>query len=338
MVLESESGKNRRPSTKSLAAYLAATLHEPITLHPWVRADTLPLFLSRRYRFFEGALTNRRCLFMIASERHRAIPKEISSHLNAVSANFEGIVVFVAPKMDSTLRARLIAQGIPFAVPGNQLYIPQLAMDLREHFRGSERALNDRLSPVAQAVFFHHVLNPRPVLETPSGLAAALPYTPMSLGRAFEELARHNLATVERQGRQKTISYSADSRLLVDVSKTLLQPPARGVHAVRFGRPKPEMLLAGESALAELTNLAPPHLPTYAIAASGWREFFRRFQISDLREAYEGEAIIETWRYDPKILSTGRTVDVLSLFAQFWDSPDERVAQAARQLLERLEW
>jgi hypothetical protein len=323
---------------KSLEAYLGATLHMPIKLRGWEGAGGAPVFLARRYGFHEGVIAKRPCLFMAAPQNRDATPTEIATHVDAVAPSFEGVVVFAARHMASTLRARLLAQGIPFAVPGNQLYIPQLAMDLREHFRAPDRTRSDRLSPVAQAVLFHHILNQGADIETPSGLAAVLPYTPMSLGRAFDELALHNIATIERRGREKTIRYKAKARLLIDMSKTLLRRPGRGVHAVRFEGKQPPMMLAGESALAELTDLAPPRRPTYAIEASGWHDFFKRHHIADFNEDYEGDAIIETWRYDPRMLSNGPTVDALSLYAQFWDSPDERVAQAAHQLLERFEW
>lgn len=338
MLETGKQGKDDASFAKALEAYLAATLHMPVGLEHWQGAGGLPVFLSRRYSYFEGKIAKRRCLFMAAPEKRDATPTEIATHVDAVTPSFDGVVVFAARHMASTLRARLLAQGTPFVVPGNQLYIPQLAIDLREHFRTPDRQRGDRLSPVAQVVLFHHVLNPSGDIETPSALAAVLPYTAMSVGRAFDELALHNIATIERRGREKTIKYNAEPRLLIDMSKTLLRRPARGVHAIRFEGKRPNLMLAGESALAELSDLAPPRRPVYAIEATGWRDFFKRRQISDFHHDYEGEAIIETWRYDPGLLSRGRVVDPLSLYAQFWDSADERVAQAARQLLERLEW
>lgn len=98
------------------------------------------------------------------------------------------------------------------------------------------------------------------------------------------------------------------------------------------------MLLAGETALADLTNLATRALPTYAIDATEWQQFFERHGIEDYHYEYEGEAIIETWRYDPAVLSVDSTVDPLSLYARYWNDPDERVAQAANVLLETRAW
>ena len=54
--------------------------------------------------------------------------------------------------------------------------------------------------------------------------------------------------------------------------------------------------------------------------AAGW---------ADQREAdYDSDGALATWRYDPRILARNQTVDPLSLFAQFWDDPDERLSMA----------
>lgn len=72
--------------------------------------------------------------------------------------NHDGTVVYACKQMSSALRARLVSKGVPFAVPGNQLYIPQLATDLREHYRSPDRGRGEFLSPIAQLVLFHYAL------------------------------------------------------------------------------------------------------------------------------------------------------------------------------------
>ena len=252
--------------------------------------------------------------------------------------NHDGTVVYACKQMSSALRARLVSKGVPFAVPGNQLYIPQLATDLREHYRSPDRGRGEFLSPVAQLVLFHYALRQPYDHATPSMLAGDLKYSAMSIGRAFDELAGRELATVEKLGREKVLTFTDSPRNLIERSKAALRSPVRGSHAVRFKHARPPMLLAGEAALAELTNLAAPALATFAIDADHRQQFFEEHAIEDFHYAYEAEAIIETWRYDPAVLSPGNTVDLLSLYARYRNDPDERVAQAAYKLLERRVW
>ncbi len=324
---------------KRLEAYLVALLHAPVTLTPWDGAGALPVFLSRRYGYFGARIARRDCLFMLARETAPLTPADIAKHVATIEAAAGGhVVIFASRHLNATQRARLIGLGVAFAVPGNQLYVPQLAMDLREHFRAPERARGDHLSPVAQAVLFHHILTARDQGATPTALAQEMRYSAMSVGRAFDELAGRNLARIEKRGREKTIHYTAAPGALIELSRTLLRSPVRGRHGVIFKREPPPLMLSGESALAALTDLNPPRLPTYAIAANNWTHFFANNGIAETNDIDEAEALIETWRYDPASLADGEIVDRLSLHAAYWNDDDERLAQAARRLVEEVAW
>lgn len=320
-----------------LRTYLADTLHLAVVPEAWGGGASLPLFIGKRYSFYRITLARRPCLIMAANAEADVRPAEISKHVALVAATYEGVVIYAAGAMSATIRSRLIALGVPFIVPGNQLYIPQLAMDLRDHFRAPAKKRGEHLSPAAQLVLFQHILSGDDTPMTPTLLAAPLAFAAMSIGRAFDQLAQANLARVEWRGRQKVLHYAADRRLLIDMSRTLLRTPVRGVHGVRFKGGRPAMLRAGETALADLTDLAPPERPAYAILATGWREFFRKHDIEGVNDIDAADALIETWRYDPHTLSGGATVDPLSLHAQFRDHADERVAQAAIDVLERVQ-
>ena len=89
--------------------------------------------------------------------------------------------------------------------------------------------------------------------------------------------------------------------------------------------------------MAALTELAPPQVHTYAVGSSQWSQVAETLP---LRESDESEPHhrIETWFYAPTGLSNGSTVDCLSLYVQFHDHRDERVAMAADSLLERITW
>jgi hypothetical protein len=337
-MLESDmSAEDAGSFRQRLTTYLRALLHVEVELSPWDRKGSLKAFVARPYRFYHAQIAGGQCLFMAQRQVEESTPAEVGRDVEAVRATFDGIVVFAAQSMSATMRARLIARGVPFAIPGNQLYIPQLAIALREHFRAAPRRGN-YLTPAAQLLLFHHLLHGVEDQPTPTELATRLHYSPMSIGRAFDELASRGLARVERHGREKQIAFDTDRKAIFEASRPLLRSPVRGVHAVRFNRAMPAMPIAGESALAELTNLAPPRLRTFAIPAVQWQTYFESHGIRDLDYEFEGEAIIETWRYDPSRLGHGYHVDPLSLYAQYKDDDDERLAQAAEELLEALPW
>jgi hypothetical protein len=61
-------------------------------------------------------------------------------------------VVYVTGTLASYERKRLIEHKVAFLVPGNQLYLPDLGIDLREYFRRPPAAADTALSPATQAM------------------------------------------------------------------------------------------------------------------------------------------------------------------------------------------
>jgi hypothetical protein len=116
-----------------------------------------------------------------------------------------------------------------------------------------------------------------------------------------------------------------------------LQSPVRKVRVVCAQDGEKIGPLAGTSALARYTMLAP-------------RDRDKGHSCCELEEpaaadtlrpatAFDDERIeVQTWTYDPRILARNGVIDPLSLYLSVRGSPDERVAQAAEELLETFEW
>ena len=320
-----------------LQRYLEAILRRDVPLHEWDGDKRLPVFLARLYLFFETRIGHTPLLFMAARQAGNHTPAEIRKHVGLANPEFDGVVVYSAERLTASSRARLIETGVAFAVPGNQLYVPELATDLREHFRGPRPERPDKLSPSAQLVLFFHLLrNEGEQPRTPTELAELIPYSTMTLGRAFDELGAAGLAHVERHGRKKLLSFRAEGRLLVDTAKAFLIRPERWLDYVRWLREPPELPLAGEHALSRVSNLNPPATPpVFAVTSRQMRDFLADGRAVTCEAADSSDGTLEIWRYDPSILAQNHMVDPLSLFAQFWDDPDERLSIAADRLLEQ---
>ena len=323
---------------EKLKQYVSAILHRPMQLAQWKGSSGLPTYLTHRYHLLAGSIADQPCLFAFDQEAAAATPADIAKHLARIGSGFDGNVIYVARRLSADRRARLIGHGAPFVIPGNQLYIPQLAIDLRERFRVRPQRNAEQLSPVAQAILFHYLLRLDERQNTPSRLAKALYYSAMSVGRGFEELLMHKLATVAQQGRTKKIQFLFERPALLEAARPLLRKPARSEIFIQSDTMMPSTKRAGESALAALTDLSPPQQPVEAIHINEWRVLGKVLDIAMVKHKDEASSVLELWHYDPKILSADPIVDPLSLYAQFWDHPDERVAGAAESLLERLEW
>ncbi|GAB4154227.1 MAG: hypothetical protein Tsb0016_26550 [Sphingomonadales bacterium] len=334
-MLEFDSGRTKDGFAAALQHYLGATLHARVDIAPFDNAASLPLFLARSYTLHETSIAGRRVI-LVATEKAAGTPSDIAKHIALVrSAVRDAVVVFVTPSLSAHHRSRLLSQGVAFIVPGNQLYIPELAMDLREHFRAPKPQTVDGLTPAAQAVLFLHLLHRDEGATTPSMIAKRLRYSAMSIGRAFDDLAAAGLADTEKRGKERHLRFRKEGRALLEEAQALLRSPVRAVKYIGSGPIGPTLKRAGEAALAELSDLSMPRIETWAVAASDWKAVAVAENLVETDEC-EAAFIIETWSYDPAGLSDDAKVDPLSLYAQFKDHRDERVAMAAEQLLEKV--
>lgn len=137
------------------------------------------------------------------------------------------------------------------------------------------------------------------------------------------------LLQIKKAGVQKILlSEDPPEVLFQKAEETLLNPVKRTVYVPKeyIGA---DMLVSGYSALAEYSMLSAPAVECYATdKISQWKNVMtNRLQDSKTQVA------VEMWRYDPRILATGHSVDALTLALTLKDDTDERVEQAVEELL-----
>ncbi len=182
-------------------------------------------------------------------------------HLDKIRAIAGHPVVYVTEALASYERRHLIAKKVPFIVPGNQLFLPELGIDLREYFRGRAPTADAHLSPATQAVLIATLLRvPWQADWQPATVVAELGYTPMTLSRVVRELVSAGLATVQNEGKARWIRMASLRCRHVGASEACAAQPAKRLVWVPTSPTvlPPGVRLAGLSALARLSMLADP--------------------------------------------------------------------------------
>lgn len=323
------------PHAAAVERYAHAILHVPVQITPWTGAAALPVYVRTLYTLYAAQLGERACVLFKPTQDIPG-PVDIAKHAAVLARTLGRLAIYTTAGLSAYQRAQLTRLSVPFIVPDNQFYVPALAIDLRERFQQQPAAPGETLTPAAQAVLFHHLLRRRETAQTPSMFAQELNHTAMTAGRAFETLADLGLAVIERRGKEKHIQFPLPRRALFAAAKDRLITPVRSLKHVRGPIPT-HWIEAGESALAARTDLARPQQRCVAVDARAWREVMRRCHLEETA-AGEGEALVETWAYDPTSLTNTRQADPLSLYAQFHGASDERLVMAAEQLLEQVPW
>lgn len=119
-----------------IQAYLESALGFRPQLKSWHGKRSLPDYLQGAYDYRELDLPVRRLLLAIDGHNQQPI-SSIRNQLGKVRATANMPVVYVAPALASFERRRLIEMKIPFLVPRNQIYLPDLGIDIREQPRSA---------------------------------------------------------------------------------------------------------------------------------------------------------------------------------------------------------
>src|SRR4029077_15302817 len=116
--------------TKVFEKYIKKMLGTKVKIKPWKGSVKLPIFLRDLYEFHEIILFDELCIAAVERGGGVASPTAIKKHLNLLQEKFHGTYIYVCDTLSSYNRERLIECGIPFIIPGNQMYLPTLGIDL----------------------------------------------------------------------------------------------------------------------------------------------------------------------------------------------------------------
>ncbi len=312
------------------------------------KTGALPFFLHDHYDFYKLNLLEKEFVVLAKKNGEELTPAKILKHTQLVSDKLQLQAIFLGESLSSFNRQRLIAYKAPFIIPDNQMYLPDMAIDLKEHFIKT-RSKTESLGPAAQVVVLYILLNPNVDAVTPKELAERLDYSPMTMSRAVDEIEIAGLADVSSEGRRRMVQFKKNRRQLWDAALPYLKTPVRKRLWVK-GLKNLGLLIAGESALARYSMLTPPKQPVYAILAKDWKNIQKRHaletvpypeepvtQISLFGDNTQQAPIsqLELWRYNPQMLSTEKTVDPFSLYLSLKETEDERIESALAEMMER---
>jgi DNA-binding MarR family transcriptional regulator len=322
-------------------AYVDDTFGERLGLVP-VAPTNLPHFIIDRYAIWQGSLNGRTLLLMAIKEilpPGSGATAQYLKHRDLVQRELGAdLVLLLLDRAPNAIRRQMVDRKIGFIASGAQLYVPEAFLDLRERAPAFAIASAASISPTTQflllAIMQGRGLGDLNLTELADDLGVSI----MSISRTLDELEALQLAKAHHVGRQRRLHMLLRGQKLWEAVQAQLQSPVRKVRVVCAQDGEKIGPLAGTSALARYTMLAPPRTETRAILAASWKNLAAADTLRPAT-AFDDERIeVQTWTYDPRILARNGVIDPLSLYLSVRGSPDERVAQAAEELLERFEW
>lgn len=320
--------------------FLTAVGQNPV-LGEWGVADTLPMYMTARFIYREGYVSDRPVVFVFCKDEMNA--PDIISHEKILSRHSGELRIYVLKGITSYTRQYLIKLKLPFIVPENQMYLPNFYIDLREKFytKHIERSKN-RLSPTAQMIAIMLISEITNELHTLSRFADYFGVSKTTISKAFNELGTFAPFAVRSIGKEHAISVEGSRRRAWEALKDYMRNPVKEVFFVRGDLEGRGVVRAGEYSLADRSMLGHPDVKTFAsskdflinsIALGGYSktpEEFKSFKMEYCR--------LEVWAYDPFLLAQNGEADVISLYLSLREDPDERVRITLDELLEEQKW
>jgi len=329
---------------KNVLTYLNEVLGIKGTINPITKSNQglLPMYITETFNLFNINLFNKELIFAELKNGEGLSILQIEKQLKQIHKQLNKIVVIVFENVKSYNRKRLIEKKINFIVPGKQMYLPDLLIDLRESYP-RDNTQKETLMPSAQLLIIYHILCNNfnwNIQEHPfKDIAQKIGYTPMTITKAIDNLKSHRLIDVIGE-KEKFIRFRYEKKALWEKIKedNLFVNP---VLKIVFVDEKPKgltLLKSNTSALSTFSDLNPSNQAYYAIEKD---EFYKLQKSNALvnPNPVEGKYALEIWKYKPvKIVNNMTVVDPLSLYLSMQDKTDERIDMALDQIFKRFLW
>jgi hypothetical protein len=322
------------PAAGKVEDYLLKTFGLRIKIKP-LTGVSLPFYLSNLFSLGTTGIKGSKLLLCTLTSEEKPSPGQFKKYAVELFNRTGLEPVFVFSGLSSWDRARLIEGRIAFILPGRQLYLPTLLIDLREHF-ARERGKPDRLSYPAQFLVVMEILYGRVEGRTVRELSREFAFSATTMSRAVRELLALDLVETG-EGKARPLHFALDKRGLWTTALPYLQSPVKSMWYTPSNSPLLSLPHAGMSALARLSMMNEDERQCYAVSYVTAKPLIEK-GIFHPRPLKDTDHLIEVWAYDPHALSgkDSSTVDPLSLYLSLASENDERVRKAIEGLVKEL--
>ena len=333
----------------SVQVYIKEVLGKDLKLSalPKNRLGNLPVYMSEAYQFFHGELYHKELVFAQPKDLENLSILQTEKQFAQLKKTFNSVILLL-PQTTAYNRKRLIDKGINFIVPGKQLFLPDLLIDLRESdLKDHNKRKNKTLLPSAQFLIIYHIIHRNEKWQMENypfkAIAEKTGYTAMAITKAIDNLKEEEVVEVSGE-KEKFIRFRLDRAELWNEMikrKLFVNPVLRTVYIDEKPQ-KPFMLLANTSALPEYSDINPGRQQFYAIDKGSFYDLLENDKLRDLNEQ-EGRFGLEVWKYNPlklvgELPNDMPVVDPLSLYLSLQENTDERIDMALDQIVNKQIW
>lgn len=305
------------------------TLGLDIQTFDWEYTSALPLYITRTFTIKKAVVNDIICIMLIPKEDLPTIPNLIKQM--TYIKNLEQNPIFLnLSHLSNYKKEHLLKNRIPFILATQLAYLPFMGTILTNKHVCIEKP--DQFTMSAQLLFIwilYRNTNRFFIMEALS----ELPFSGMTMTRAYRYLTRANLFIEKKEGRKIYLATNYAKKELFEKAKPYLISPIYKTGYIDQEALLPEMIESGTLALSNYTMINPSYPLAYALD----KKYKGLIHMNDELTDPKTQVKVELWEYDPSLFSKNRKhIDVISLAISLLNNEDERIESAIEDLIHRI--
>jgi predicted transcriptional regulator len=299
----------------------------------------LPIYLTDKFDFMCFDLYGNAYILAEYKEKQDLFIENIEKDISQIKRLTNRNPVFVFNWLRLTQRENLIKNKISFVVPETQIFIPYPPIYLTET-EAREKTATDEFKKSTQVVFAYLFLNNVDNINA-HRLAKRLGYSVPTANRALNELVDKGLLIQNSNGTRKKYSIP-NKRDYWELGNKYLFNPVSGTYLLlkeRVNIGDNRLYKSGDTALSEYSDDFDEdvnHEKHYACHSKVFSEMHNNNYLKSIEFSMRSFVLLESFAYDPALLSKDDKIDPISLYAQYLDKNDERVEMAFDKIIEEI--
>ncbi len=293
---------------------------------------TLPVYITSEYNIQLIKLFNQK--FLLVLVKNDFTTERLRKHLDTIRVAFNINTIAVIGQVEAYKRLRLIEKKIPFIIPGKQMYLPDLLIDLKEYV-SIPREHPLAMPPATQLLILYHLQIGDLEGINLKGIAEKLFYDAATITRAAFYMQNAGLCRIEGT-KEKYLKFEKAKLDLWNIAEPEMTTPINKTQYYSGYTLDQNLRKTNINALAYYTDLNDEQVEFFAMRP-GYIRFIGGVNLKPV-DPMEGNICTEEWKYDPALLTKTEYVDPLSLYLCFRENKNERIEMALEKLLEQIQW
>lgn len=306
---------------------LKKLLHVSVQEKTFDQSEKLPLLFTGLYdiRFF---VIGEKTVYIVQPKEHVSLPK-LKKHFSKLTTLLGEDCILYGDSYTRYGIAKLTEMGIPFVFGDNNIYLPNLGIQIHEKTKVKLPEV-EKFSPFTQKLILTAMYQGWKYISG-KDVAEKLNVSRMTVNRALIELEALKLPLITMEGKAKYLKIDFGREKLFEMCEDFFINPVK--KSVRMSSiPESVCIKSGVTALAAYTMLGDDPYPTFAVN----QEQYRNLQVGNENIAAKDDVpacIVQIHRY---LIDENGVIDPISAILSIdgEELEDARIEQAIEEIKE----